>query len=147
MHEETVSAYFREHSGVVYRYLAGVYGSESDAEEVTQQAFLNMHVQLLKGRTVSSPRAWALTEGRRLMLERLRRNQVRQTPRKWNTEQKRRFVEAVESLSREEREVMFARAEGLKLAEIGTVLGVTVRRAAEITSDAVRRLREKMPDT
>src|SRR5262245_30146702 len=45
--DEQVTIYFREHSSAVFRYLAGVYGREEDAEEVTQEAFLRLHQALV----------------------------------------------------------------------------------------------------
>ena len=71
--DEQVTAYFREHSGAVYRYLAGVYGRESDAEEVTQEAFLRLHLALVAREKIENPKAWVLTVARRLMLDRLKR--------------------------------------------------------------------------
>ena len=70
--DEQASIYFREHSSAVYRYVAGVYGREEDAEEVTQEAFLRLHQALVANVVIDSPRAWALTVARRLMLDRLR---------------------------------------------------------------------------
>ena len=49
------SIYFREHSSAVYRYLAGVYGREEDAEEVTQEAFLRLHPALVCERRHREP--------------------------------------------------------------------------------------------
>jgi RNA polymerase sigma-70 factor, ECF subfamily len=163
--DEQVTAYFREHSGAVYRYLAGVYGRESDAEEVTQEAFLRLHLALVGKERIENPRAWVLTVARRLMLDRLKRGRceaVRHctvapdvaesvcdpapTPEEALAERRKRAAlqDAVRNLTSLEQQCLFARAEGLKLRQIGEVVGMDLRRVAEVVERAVRTLQRQM---
>jgi RNA polymerase sigma-70 factor (ECF subfamily) len=163
--DEQASIYFREHSGAVYRYLAGVYGREEDAEEVTQEAFLRLHRELLAGNAIDSPRAWTLTVGRRLMLDRLRHERgvstrtvtvgadvleaVRDSaPSPEDALVKRRRLaalsHALRGLSDLERQCLFARAEGLTLREIGEVVDLDLRRVAEVVARSVRTLQGRI---
>jgi RNA polymerase sigma-70 factor, ECF subfamily len=163
--DEQVTAYFREHSGAVYRYLAGVYGRESDAEEVTQEAFLRLHLALVNREKIENPKAWVLTVARRLMLDRLKRGRceaVRHctvapdvaesvcdpapTPEEALAERRKRAAlqHAVSNLTSLEKQCLFARAEGLKLRQIGEVVGMDLRRVAEVVERAVRTLQRQM---
>jgi RNA polymerase sigma-70 factor, ECF subfamily len=163
--DEQASIYFREHSGAVYRYLAGVYGREDDAEEVTQEAFLRLHRALVAGDVIDSPRAWTLTVARRLMLDRLRHERGVSTrtvtvgadvlegirdsaPSPEDTLVKRRRLvalsHALRGLSDLERQCLLARAEGLTLREIGEVVDMDLRRVAEVVARSVRALQGRM---
>jgi RNA polymerase sigma-70 factor, ECF subfamily len=163
--DEQATIYFREHSGAVYRYLAGVYGREEDAEEVTQEAFLRLHQALVARVEIESPRAWTLTVARRLMLDRLRhehnasartvavRTEVLESvrdsapsPEDTLAERRRRtaLTHAVRDLTDLERQCLFARAEGLTLREIGEVVNMDLRRVAEIVARSVRTLQGRL---
>jgi RNA polymerase sigma-70 factor, ECF subfamily len=163
--DEQATIYFREHSSAVYRYLAGLYGREEDAEEVTQEAFLRLHQALISNTVIQSPRAWALTVARRLMLDRLRheRGESRRVasvgsevieavpdnaPSPEETLVKRRrlaaLTRAVQDLSDLERQCLYARAQGLTLKEVGEVVNMDLRRVAEIVTRAVRTLEGRL---
>jgi len=163
--DEQASIYFHEHSGAVFRYLAGVYGREDDAEEVTQEAFLRLHQALVAQVAIESPRAWALTVARRLMLDRLRHEHSASTrtvsvaadvlesvrdsapsPEDTLAERRRRVAlgHAVRGLTDLERQCLFARAEGLTLREIGEVVNLDLRRVAEVVARSVRTLQGRL---
>ena len=163
--DEQASIYFREHSSAVYRYLAGVYGREEDAEEVTQEAFLRLHQALLSNVVIESPRAWTLTVARRLMLDRLRHERGESTrvvavgsevieavrdsaPSPEETLARRRrlaaLTRAIQDLSDLERQCLYARAQGLTLKEVGQVVNMDLRRVAEIVARAVRTLEGRL---
>lgn len=163
--DEQATIYFRDHSSAVFRYLAGVYGREEDAEEVTQEAFLRMHQALVGHVVIESPRAWALTVARRLMLDRLRHEHTAATrtvtvgtevmeavrdsaPSPEDSLAKRRRLaalnDAVRGLSDLERQCLFARAEGLTLREIGEVVNMDLRRVAEVVARSVRTLQGRL---
>lgn len=163
--DEQVTAYFREHSGSVYRYLAGVYNRESDAEEVTQEAFLRLHLALVAREKIENPKAWVLTVARRLMLDRLKRGRCEAmrhctvapdvaeavcdtapTPEEALAERRKRTAlqHALRNLTSLEQQCLIARAEGLKLRQIGEVVGMDLRRVAEVVERAVRTLQRQM---
>jgi RNA polymerase sigma-70 factor (ECF subfamily) len=163
--DEQASIYFREHSSAVYRYLAGVYGREEDAEEVTQEAFLRLHQALVAEVAIDSPRAWTLTVARRLMLDRLRHERTLSTrtvnvaadvleavrdvaPSPEASLARRRRVaeltDAIRGLTDLERQCLFARAEGLTLREIGEVVNMDLRRVAEVVTRSVRTLKGRL---
>jgi RNA polymerase sigma factor (sigma-70 family) len=159
--DELVTAHFHEHAEPLYRYLAGVYGSPLDAEEVTQEVFLRLYQALAAGVPIEQPRAWVFTVGRRLMINRWKHGRVENgarygaapivpdslcdpapTPEDRLADRRRRAAlrDAMLDLSAMERQCLYARAQGLKLREIGVLVGLDLRRVAEIIDHAVQRL-------
>jgi RNA polymerase sigma factor (sigma-70 family) len=114
---------------------------------------------------IDSPRAWALTVARRLMLDRLRHEHAASTrtvavgadileavrdsaPSPEDTLVKRRRLaalsHALRGLTEHERQCLFLRAEGLTLREIGEVVDLDLRRVAEVVARSVRTLQGRL---
>jgi RNA polymerase sigma-70 factor, ECF subfamily len=165
--DERVTLHYREHAESVYRYLAAVYGSAEDARDVTQEAFLRLHRAFVAREAIENPAAWTFTVARRLMLDRLKRNRAEAgkycayspdvaeavydpalTPEDALADRQRRIAlhEAIRGLSDLERQCLSARAQGLKLREIGAQVGLDLRRVAEIIDRAVLRLQGQVRD-
>jgi RNA polymerase sigma-70 factor (ECF subfamily) len=64
----------RENQRVVFQIAFGVLGNASEAQDVTQDAFVQAYAKLAGLREPGRFRAWVCTIGRRLALNRLRRN-------------------------------------------------------------------------
>lgn len=64
----------RENQRVVFQIAFGVLGNASEAQDVTQDAFVQAYAKLASLREPGRFRAWVCTIGRRLALNRLRRN-------------------------------------------------------------------------
>lgn len=163
--DEQVTIYFREHADAVYRYLAGSFGSEEDAEEVTQEAFLRLYEALRDGERIDNPRGWVVIVARRLMLNCLKHGQtvdVKLREFRHTAEQtmsmptrsaeealvdRRRLATmrvALRALPDMERECLHARAEGLTLQEIGEMLGMDLRRVSEALARAIKTLQKQV---
>jgi RNA polymerase sigma factor (sigma-70 family) len=159
--ETQVTNWFREHAEGVYRYLAGVYGSDEDAEEVTQEAFLRLYEAMAHREVIENPRAWVFTVARRLMLNRVKGSKYETVKRRefaqvasaiWGgsfrspdsglTQRRRRGALKIglRGLSHLERQILFARAQGLKLRQIGGIVGLDLRRVAEIIDRSILKL-------
>jgi RNA polymerase sigma-70 factor (ECF subfamily) len=163
--DERVTTYFHDHADAVYRYLSGVYGSPHDAEEVTQEAFLRLYQALAAQESIERPRAWVFTVARRLMINRRKHGLVEMggrhagppvvidtlcdpapTPEDHLARRRRRVAlkGAMQDLTAMERQCLCARAQGLKLREIGSIVGLDLRRVAEIIDGAVERLQRHL---
>ncbi len=64
----------RENQRVVFQIAFGVLGNASEAQDVTQDAFVQAYARLASLREPGRFRAWVCTIGRRLALNRLRGN-------------------------------------------------------------------------
>src|SRR5689334_16540562 len=57
----TVAAMYRDHATAAFRYAVHVTGSQHDAEDLVQAAFLEAHRYLVGGGAIVNPRAWLAT--------------------------------------------------------------------------------------
>lgn len=163
--DEQVTAYFNEHAEPLYRYLSAVYRCEDDAEEVTQEAFLRLYEALASGERIENPRAWVYAVARRLMLNCRKRDRTEEAkrselarlvgdvdptplgaPETALADQQRAVAlrHALRKLPHVEKQCLYARAQGLKLREIGEINGLDLRRVAEVIARAVQRLQRQI---
>lgn len=71
--ELDIESLIDEHSGAVFRYAYRLVGTQSDAEDLTQQAFLIAHQKLGQLKTATSARGWLFTIVRNCYLKGLRK--------------------------------------------------------------------------
>jgi RNA polymerase sigma-70 factor (ECF subfamily) len=131
----------RENERVVFQIAFGVLGDASEAQDVTQDAFVQAYAKLASLREPGRFRAWVCTIGRRMALNRLRGN-VRALEREaLATKQPAReidvsaVVEEREFVARVRREIdrlpeklraviLLSAVDGLQPAEVAAVLGI-----------------------
>jgi RNA polymerase sigma factor (sigma-70 family) len=159
--DEQVTLYYREHAEALFRYLTGIFGCEDDAEEITQEAFLRLYEALDSGKQIDKPEAWVFTVARRLMLDRLK--QTRNDAAKYREfglvssgiwmcdfpapdealidhSRTQALKTALRELPEQERQFLYARAQGQKLRQIGEETGMDVRRVSEVIARAIKSL-------
>src|ERR1044071_3706651 len=73
--EEKVSRYFEQWRDPVNRYVVAAFGSPVEAEEITQEAFLQLYRRLHSGQPVTNVRAWVFRAAHSLALNRIRSQQ------------------------------------------------------------------------
>ncbi|HLK18525.1 MAG TPA: RNA polymerase sigma factor [Bryobacteraceae bacterium] len=142
------------------RYLVCLGLSSEDAQDVSQDAFLQLHRHVSSGGSQENIRSW---------LFRVAHNQARNRQTSYHQrfatsldasknempdyltpersllakEKSRQLRAAVRSLTEAERECLMLRAEGLRYREIGEVLGIATSTVADSVDRAVRKLAEK----
>ena len=138
------------------RYAYRLSGSLQLAEDVVQEAFLELYRGLAEGACIENPRAWTLTVARRGIFRRVRNHRREGT---------RISMEELEStaagrvqpdadrllfgdvarlfsvLSPREEEVLLLRMEALKYSEIGARLGISANSVTTLLSRALKKLR------
>ena len=159
LHDQ-VSQAFVEWRDDVYRYLLTLGLHAGPAQEATQEVFLRLYVALrTKEERILNQRAWVFSVAHNLGLT-LRARESRLRPldpelelmlpdpasdtesSMLEKERLRRVHGAVKSLSTQQRQCLYLRAEGLRYREIADTLGVTVSTVAEFLKRAVTRLRK-----
>jgi RNA polymerase sigma factor (sigma-70 family) len=158
--DEQVALYFRQYAEILYRDLTGYCGCEEDAEEITQEAFLRLYEALAAGEPIDRPDAWVFTVARRLMLDRFKQRRYDeakyrefgrfvvklmhgfQAPDAALADRQRHEAlrTALKELPPLERQMLYARAEGQKLRQIGEIAGMDGRRVSEVISRAIKTL-------
>lgn len=165
--EQQVTQLFEALRLPVYQYLMAVFGDPAEAEDLTQDAFLQLHKALRQGQTIRNVRFWVFRVAHNLALNRRKHNQfiapldadswqeieARLQDKGLNPEQNvlqrekyERIYEGLKRLSTQERQSLNLRAEGFKYKEIAEIMSITIPTANEFLRRAIRKLTEKGND-
>ncbi len=159
-----VSAIFAALHRPVYRYVLGILGSEWEAEEVMQEAFLALYREYSEGRGVDDPKPWVFRVAHNLAIDRKRRRSTAEPePAEWweqhepaedggaalqeriqREEQRERVRRALRSLAPRQRECLELRAEGLTYRQIALTLGIGVSSVQNHLARGIQRIREEL---
>ena len=151
---------FEELRKPLLRYLICLGLSADEAQDVVQDAFLNLHRSLAGGAAHENARAWLFS-----VAHNQARNRQKSYHRRFGTpledgalelldestpehavlkkEKFRRLASAIRALTEVERECLLLRAEGLRYREIGEVLEMATSTVADTVDRAVKKLAEK----
>ena len=157
--QDRVAQLFEEARDDVYRYLLGLGLYPPQAQEAAQEVFLRLYTALKKGEEIQNPRGWIFRVAHNLGLK-IRARQNTQAPfdpdlesrlagpsmdpeqNLLEREQARRFHQAVERLSEQQRRCLLLRLEGLRYPEIGSALGISASAVGEFLRRAISRLKK-----
>jgi RNA polymerase sigma factor (sigma-70 family) len=163
--DERVTEYFKEHAGAVTRVLASRFKTRpsEDAEEAVRDAFLRLHAEIKAGTTIERPDAWVFTTAKRLMLDRIRKDKSEETvltgyarfvgeldesptgeEMLLERDRTNAFERALSELTDLQRQCLRLRGDGLKLREIGALVGLDLRRVAEQIAKAIAHLEKQV---
>lgn len=159
--EQKVTRLFDLLHDPVYYYLLAVLGDPAAAEDITQESFLRLFVQLRRGAAVENVRLYVFRIAHNLACDERRRGQ-RLTPldalssqdlgaffvetgpnpeqRVMQREKFERLRAGLARLSPQERQCLLLRLEGFRYREVGEILGIGVSTAAEFLQRAMRKL-------
>lgn len=159
--EQKVTKLFEALREPVYHYLMAVFGNPSDAEDITQEAFLQLYRTLYAGHSIDNVRFWIFRVAHNLAINQKKHNQFLDPldSRSWdelchllhdpqlNPEERvlqqekfERLHAAMGRLSLQERQCLHLRAEGFRYREIGDVIGIDTKTAAEYLRRGIRKL-------
>jgi RNA polymerase sigma-70 factor (ECF subfamily) len=144
--EQKVAELFELFYEPVYRYVRSLIGSNAEAEDLAQEAFLRLHTSLQKAQPVGNVRSWIFRVAHNLAIDHLRQTShlEQAVPEVWQVnearpdlapnaeqrlleqEQHERLRRAMMRLSPQERYCLDLRAEGLSYREIAEVLGISI---------------------
>ena len=165
--EQQVTELFETLRMPVYQYLMAVFGDAAEAEDLTQDAFLQLYKALRQGQTIRNVRFWIFRVAHNLAINRRKHNQFiapldadswkeierrlqDKTPNPEQTillrERYERIYEGLKRLSIQERQSLNLRAEGFKYKEIAEIMSITIPTVNEFLRRAIRKLTEKGND-
>lgn len=161
--EHQVTRLFETLRMPVFHYLMAVFGNSAEAEDLTQDAFLQLYKVLRKGETIRNVRSWIFRVAHNLAISRQRRNKFiapldadswqeieQQLPDKGlnpeqiilQREKYERIYDGLKLLSEKERQSMYLRAEGFKYKEIAEIMNVAVPTVGEFLRRGIKKLTE-----
>jgi RNA polymerase sigma-70 factor (ECF subfamily) len=158
---QEVTQLFEQLRGSIYRYVISIIENPSEAEEITQDVFLQLYRCLDDGQKIANFRAWTFRVAHNLALNhkdatkyvvRLELTawhdlcELRQDPDPnpeqslLRQEQWQRFNEAVGHLTLQQKECLILKAEGVRYAQIAEILGISVANVAQSVRRGIKRL-------
>lgn len=162
--EEQVAGLFETLRMPVYQYLMAVFGNAAEAEDLTQDAFLQLYKALRQGQTIRNVRFWIFRVAHNMAINRQKHNQFiapldadswqeieKQFPDKASNpeqnvlqrEKYERIYEGMKLLSAHERQSVHLRAEGFKYKQIAEIMNVAVPTVGEFLRRGIKKLREQ----
>jgi RNA polymerase sigma-70 factor (ECF subfamily) len=162
--EEKVALYFEQWRDPVNRYVVAAFGDPAEAEEVTQDAFLQLYRCLHSGQSIVNVRAWIFRTAHNMAANRikgqqfvallneeswdeLRRSLVDAAP---NPEQRLLQLEkfsrlrvAIGRLTAPERQCLHLRTKGLRYRDIAEVLNLGTSTIAETLYRVISKLTQE----
>lgn len=160
--EEQTAQLFATLREPVYFYLLVVLSNPEEAEDITQDAFLQLYKTLRSGQTIQQVRFWLFRVAHNLALNRLRQRDVRSITQTWDEiaeqlpdpapspeqaaiarEEFRRIHAAFALLSPQEKQCLQLRVEGFRYREIAEILSISLPSVAEYVRRAIQKLSAK----
>jgi RNA polymerase sigma-70 factor (ECF subfamily) len=157
--EERTTQLFEMLREPVYYYLLVVLGNPEEAEDITQDAFLQLYKTLRSGQTIQQVRFWLFRVAHNLALNRMRQHDVRSVTQTWDDiaaqwpdpapspeqaiiarEEFRRIHATFALLSPQEKQCLQLRVEGFRYREIAEILHVSLPSVAEYVRRAIQKL-------
>jgi RNA polymerase sigma-70 factor (ECF subfamily) len=147
----------------VYQYLYSLFGDSGEAEDIAQDAFLQLYKTLLKGQEVRNVRYWIFRVAHNLAINRIGNRQFvttfdsvsweqferNLTDSALNPEQAmlrrekyERLFNGLKRLTMNERQCLYLRAEGFRYREIADIMGVGVPTVGEYLRRSITKLGE-----
>jgi RNA polymerase sigma-70 factor (ECF subfamily) len=158
--EAAILALYREYRPRIYRYLRSMQLRHEEAEEIVQEAFMRLTMELLKETKIANAPGWMVRVARNLALNlqkkeqgpvlavetdsHVLRDQADSAPGPeemyLKTEQTARMHEELARLKTLHRECFQMRAQGFGYRDIGVALGISKQRAAFLANQVAVRL-------
>jgi RNA polymerase sigma-70 factor (ECF subfamily) len=159
--KEQITQLFIELRTPLYRYLLCLGVMPAEAEEIIQECFLKLYRHLHAGGTEGNLRGWLFRVAHNIGINELKRRRfvAPMSPEQWTElvtssgangpnpeellqrkERVARVHAALATLSEQQKECVYLRAEGFRYREIAEVLGVTVSTVVESLRRAIKKL-------
>jgi RNA polymerase sigma-70 factor (ECF subfamily) len=155
---QRVSEFYVEQRLSLYRHLLHLGAPEGEAQELAQEAFLELYRALLSGQELENWRAWLFRVARNKALNRFKAARAREPIHTSGREiaagdadperqailaqRYRQLMSAIARLSPQQRECLQLRAAGFRYREIAEILGVTLPTVGEFLRRGVIRLKK-----
>jgi RNA polymerase sigma factor (sigma-70 family) len=165
--EQQITQLFETLRQPVYQYLMAVFGNAEEAEDLTQDAFLQLYKTVKGGQVIRNIRFWIFRVAHNLAVNRRKHNQfiAPLDANSWeiienllpdtkpNPEQNvllrekyERLYRGLKRLSMQERQALFLRAEGFRYREIGEIMSVATPTVGEFLRRGITKLSEQNGD-
>jgi len=165
--EQQVTHLFETLRQPVYLYLMSVFGNADEAEDLTQDAFIQLYKVVKGGQTIRNVRFWIFRVVHNLAINRQKHNQfvAPLDANSWDViesmlpdsglnpeqtvlmrEKHERLYLGLRRLSLHERQALYLRAEGFRYREIAEIMGIATPTVGEFLRRGIKKLSERYGD-
>lgn len=154
--DQLICSFFEEWAESLYRYAYRLTRCANTADDLVQEAFLSLYLELRRGREMTNPRAWMLglishqaaktyRDGRRWSADpeavlAVAAPEPEET-RRWDVSED-ELAPLLERLSTREAEVVLLRLQSLKYREIADQLGISPKSVATLLARALAKMQQ-----
>jgi len=159
--EQKVEELFAQWREPIYRYLVAAFGSSVEAEDITQESFVQLYRAARGGQTIENMRAWLYRTAHNRALDQIKHQQflVPVNDGTWEeilkalpdlslnpeenfleNERMMRIHEAMQRLSVQERQCLHLRSSGFRYREIAEIMNVGVPTVGEYLKRGINKL-------
>jgi RNA polymerase sigma-70 factor, ECF subfamily len=159
--EQKVEELFAQWREPIFRYLVAAFGSSAEAEDITQEAFVELYRALRSGQTIENARAWLYRTAHNRALDQLKHQQflapfnditwqeilealpdLSRNPEEDFLENERmmRIHESMRKLSAQERQCLHLRSSGFRYREIAEIMNVGIPTVSEYLKRGINKL-------
>jgi len=159
--EQKVTDYFEQWREPVYRYLVAAFGAAAQAEDITQEAFLQLYRYLHAGQSIANVRAWVFRVAHNLAINQIKSQQfvtplddetweaLRRSYQDAGPSPEQKLIQqekfdrlriALSSLTIAERQCLHLRTKGLRYREIAEILDLSTTTVAETLYRVIEKL-------
>jgi RNA polymerase sigma-70 factor (ECF subfamily) len=157
-HQQEVTRAFEESREDVYRYLLTLGLPPSQAQDATQEAFLRLYLSLERGDMIKNIRAWVFRVAHNYALDMLAKERYRPLEPELEAmlrdskravemeliqqEKMEQLGKAWLTLSDQQKQCLYLRAEGLRYREIAETMQISISTVREFLNRAITRLQK-----
>lgn len=159
--EEQIGTIFEALRMPVYHYLLSVFGDPAEAEDLTQDAFLQLYKGLVKGQEINNVRFWIFRTAHNLAINKRKHQQFVSALQfdSWDeveklipdhgpnpeqimlrSEQFQQLYNGLSRLTLSERQALYLRSEGFRYKEIAEIMNIGVPTVGEYLRRSIRKL-------
>jgi RNA polymerase sigma-70 factor, ECF subfamily len=159
--EQKIEQLFEQLREPIFRYLVVTFGSRTEAEDVTQEAFISLYHSLNEGKQIENLKAWLYRVAHNLAINQIKHQQfiaplgdlewtqiVESIPdteanleeKFLKQERRSRLHEAMKILTAQERQCLHLRAAGFRYREIAEIMNIGVPTVGEYLKRGINKI-------
>lgn len=159
--EQRIEKLFEQFREPIFRYLVVTFGSRTEAEDITQEAFIKLYRTLKEGKQVENLKAWLYRIAHNLAIDQIRHQQfisplgemewaeiaeslpdsdTNPEEKLLKTERRERLHNAMKILTAQERQCLHLRAAGFRYREIAEIMNIGVPTVGEYLKRGINKI-------
>lgn len=162
--EQRIEQLFEQFREPIFRYLVVTFGNKTEAEDITQEAFIKLYHNFKEGKQIDNLKSWLYRIAHNLAIDQIRHQQfisplgemewaeiseslsdVESNPEEKliKMERRERLHKAMKILTAQERQCLHLRAAGFRYREIAEIMNIEVPTVGEYLKRGINKITNK----